>query len=192
MSDEKESLTDHEYDGIREFDNPLPTWWLWTFLITIGFSFIYFLHFFSGSAPTQIEELNTSLSTIKKQAKATNTKEKINSPDTEESMAQLLGQTTVVDLGREIFKARCVSCHGPELQGLIGPNLVDEYWLHGQGRWLDILTIVKAGVLEKGMPPWEAMLQADEIRAVVAFIVSQKGTHPKNPKAPQGEKIGNP
>ena len=91
--------------------------------------------------------------------------------------------------GAALFE-KCAACHGPQLQGLIGPNLTDEYWIHGKGTLSDIAGVIRTGAVEKGMPSWDGQLQNEEIRALAVFVASQIGSNPANPKPPQGEKIG--
>jgi cytochrome c oxidase cbb3-type subunit 3 len=91
-----------------------------------------------------------------------------------------------VKAGKDLFQVRCVACHGASGQGLIGPNLTDEYWLHG-GKLTDISNTITNGVSDKGMPPWGPVMTADQIHSVVAFIRSIRGTNPSGAKAPQGE-----
>ncbi len=189
MNDEKNILTNHEYDGIQEYDNPLPNWWLITFLATIIFSFIYWIHYEFGGAPTQLENLKADLAMIETQSKQSKPTLAITPVETEEDLKKLLSETKHVSQGRDVYQAKCSACHGQELQGTIGPNLVDEYWLHGKGNLSDIIAVVRKGVLDKGMPAWETMLKEEEIKYVVAFISSLEGTKPANSKPPQGEKV---
>ena len=88
-------------------------------------------------------------------------------------------------LGRTTFTTNCVACHGPEGGGVIGPNLTDDSWLHG-GEPKEILHTVTEGVLPKGMPSWGPVLKPEQMRAVVAYVISVHGSHPANPKAPEG------
>lgn len=187
MSDDKNPpILDHNYDGIQEYDNPLPMWWLVTFFATIIFGFNYWIHYEFGGAANQKQELAADLSDISKRRGP----EESNQPS-EEDLKKLAGQTPVIDQGRQVFQAKCSACHGVDLQGLIGPNLTDEYWIHGKGTLTDISGTVRKGVLDKGMPPWEGQLKSDEIAAVTVFVASRKDSHPANPKAPQGEKVAN-
>lgn len=189
MSDKKDNLTNHNYDGIQEYDNLLPNWWLMTFFATIIFSFIYWIHYEFGGAPKQLEELKIDLAMIESQSKQNNTKSQTTPVESEEDLKNLITDNNFVSGGREVYQAKCSACHGPELQGTIGPNLVDEYWLHGKGQLTDIITVIRKGVLDKGMPAWETMLKENEIKSVVALIGSQQGSNPPNPKPPQGEKV---
>lgn len=187
MSDEKEKLTGHSYDGIEEFDNPLPAWWLITFFATIIFSGIYWLHYESGTAPTQLAELESDLAAIKSQSQSVQASQPA-PVDSEESLGALIDDTSAQATGKEVFMSKCATCHGNEMQGMIGPNLVDNYWLHG-GSLVNIMGVIRKGVLEKGMPAWESMLKENELKAIVAFIGANQGSKPPNPKAPQGEKF---
>lgn len=185
MSDDKAPIKDHDYDGIQEYDNPLPGWWLFTFLGTIMFAFFYYIHYDISGAGTSISaELKTDLAAIDKAKTAHGPKS-----DSDEELALLKGNGAALEEGRAVFAGKCSSCHGPELQGLIGPNLTDEFWIHGKGKLSDISSVIRKGVLDKGMPPWEGMLKDAEIKAVAVFVASRAGSNPPNPKPPQGEKI---
>ena len=187
MSEDKEPpVTDHDYDGIKEYDNPLPTWWLVTFFATIIFAFHYWIHYEFGGAMDQKAELKQDMAQVQQLQQ-----KHPPSVDKEDELQKLAGSTEVIKKGSEVFAAKCAVCHGPELQGVIGPNLTDEYWIHGRGTLVDIAQVIRSGVLDKGMPNWESQLQNDEIRALTVFVASRKGSHPANPKAPQGEKIAN-
>lgn len=182
--DDNDRLMSHEYDGIREFDNPLPMWWLATFFITIIFGFLYWIHYEFAGGPTLQDELQVSLQQNEALKKSAPRKE-----DNEEELAKLEAQAPVLASGATVYSGKCASCHGPELQGLIGPNLVDEYWIHGKGQRTAIAAIIRNGVLDKGMPQWQGVLSEDEIKAVIVYVHSKKGSSPPNPKPPQGEKV---
>lgn len=182
MNEEKDQITDHEYDGIREYNNPLPTWWLATFLASIIFAFLYYIHYELGGAPSMQEDLQAALAVIEKQHP------KIESaPLSDSEIAQLISQADIGE-GEKQFKSKCAACHGAELQGGIGPNLTDAYWLHGKGSGKELIEVIKTGVLEKGMPAWSAMLKDGEIMAIVSFILARQDSNPAGAKAPQGEK----
>lgn len=181
-------ITGHVYDGIEEYDNPLPNWWLITFCLTIIFAFIYWLHYELNGAPTQLMELKADQAQITQLKNAA--EKKLESVlEGEEDLKKLLSSAPKVELGKSVYIARCAVCHGDHLQGNIGPNLVDKFWIHGKGQLIDILSVVRKGVLEKGMPSWETMLKPEEIVATVVFIGANRGTAPANPKAPQGVEV---
>lgn len=176
----------HEYDGIIEHDNPLPMWWLWTFLLTIIFAFIYYIHYELAGGPTLKDELKTALDEIEKtKAQAT-----ASAPmETEDSLAANFGKDGVINLGATQFSTKCASCHGQNLEGLIGPNLTDKFWINGKGTRMDIVKVIRDGVPDKGMPPWGPVLKKEELYAAAAFIISKKGSNPPGAKAPQGNAI---
>ena len=185
MSDENDELTGHNYDGIEEYDNPLPTWWVATFIGTVIFGFIYWMHYELGGGPTLIDELKIEMALIEKVSGGGGGGGQ--STETEAELMSLLASNEVLGHGKNIYDAKCAMCHGAELQGIIGPNLVDEYWIHGKGKLTDISIVIKNGILDKGMPAWSSMLKADEIKSVVAYVAKNRGTHPANAKPPQGE-----
>jgi cytochrome c oxidase cbb3-type subunit 3 len=186
MSDSKEKLLDHNYDGIQEYDNPLPGWWLATFYVAIVFAFFYIGYYHFGPGPTPEADLAQSLADLKALDRKGEGKEPA---PTEEMLAAIYQDAGRREEGKRIFLEKCSACHGAEGGGLIGPNLTDRYWLHGRGRLTDLRGIIAEGFPEKGMPSWELMLKKDDLLSVVVYVKSLQGTHPSNPKAPQGEEI---
>jgi cytochrome c oxidase cbb3-type subunit 3 len=89
--------------------------------------------------------------------------------------------------GRRLFVANCTPCHREDAGGNIGPNLTDDYWIHG-ARPFQIFATASSGVADKGMPTWSQVLRPGEVAAVVAYVITLHGTHPPNPKPPQGTK----
>jgi mono/diheme cytochrome c family protein len=96
-------------------------------------------------------------------------------------------QQDTIAMGEAIFQSICFACHGKGGGGGIGPNLTDDYWLHGNST-KDILLTIKNGVPEKGMKSWKYDFGPADIGKLVAYIRSIKGTQPANAKAPQGKK----
>lgn len=177
-------ISGHNYDGITELDNPMPDWWLWTFLFTMIFAFLYYLHYEIAGGPTLKEELTVAMQEIEK-----NKSHEPTIIETEELLLNAMKNPKSAELGAQVYASKCVACHGTDLQGQVGPNLTDKYWIHGKGTRMDIVKVVREGVLEKGMPSWGQMISKDEIYGVTAFIVSKKGSNPPHPKAPQGEPV---
>jgi cytochrome c oxidase cbb3-type subunit III len=185
MSDDKDLLIKgHDYDGIQELDHPLPSWWLLTFLGTIIFGYLYWIHYESGAGITQKAELTADLARIES-LKASAPKPS----DSDSDLKALLGSAPLMEEGKSVYISKCAACHGPEMQGLIGPNLTDEFWLNGQGKLSGIAGVIRQGVLEKGMPAWGEQLKESEVKGLVVYIASLKGSNPTNPKAPQGERF---
>ncbi|MCH2534150.1 MAG: c-type cytochrome [Bdellovibrionales bacterium] len=187
MSDtDKDKLTDHEYDGIKELDNPLPGWWLATFYITIVFSIVYYAYYELGSGPSLDQELQTKLEKIEEKQNQAEMKQ----PDPGNvDYSQLLADNEALATGKDIYMQKCAACHGAQNQGVIGPNLTDNYWLNGKGTIADIAHVIVVGVPENGMPPWKGMIKDEDIPKVAAYIKSKVGSSPAGAKAPQGELI---
>lgn len=181
---DRDRLLAHDYDGIEEYDNPLPGWWVWLFWATIAFSGLYAVYYHLGPGQSIhdqfAEEMRVAAEQQARAAAAAGT-------PTDEALKALQGNPKLMAAAREMFAARCAACHGPQAQGLIGPNLTDEYWLHG-GKLTDIYNTISEGVPEKGMVRWKDQLSPAEIRAMAAFVGSLQGTNPPNPKPPQGTK----
>ena len=181
---EEKLLLDHNYDGIRELDHVLPRWWLWLFYGTIVFAAWYSGYYLSGHGPNPQEELKVAMKEIE------SLKPAATEPTASEDHALLVAYKDSLKIkhGSEVFAVKCVACHGNKAQGIVGPNLTDDFWLHGKGTLKDVAAIVTTGVPEKGMPPWGPLLTPDELRDVVAFVHSVHGTNPTGAKPPQGEK----
>jgi cytochrome c oxidase cbb3-type subunit III len=159
VEQEADVLLDHDYDGIKELDNALPPWWKWGFYFTIIVAVIYIFNyhvFGTGKNPEQ------------------------------EYAAEMAEGKRL----EEQYKARntqsCVACHMADGGGGIGPNLTDEYWLHGGGL-NDIYKTIKIGYPDKGMQSWQSMYSPAQMRNLTSFVKSLKGTKPATPKAPQGD-----
>ncbi len=186
--DSNDNLMDHEYDGIKEYDNPLPRWWVWIFWGSIVFAFGYFFHFqISHKGLSVLGEYQADEAEANAKAAAVAMK----SPTTEETLATVLADGAAVEEGKKIFTARCVPCHGDRGQGTIGPNLTDNRWIHGKGKLMDIYGVVSTGVAIKGMPDWSKQLSPTELKQVVAFVGSIRNTNLPG-KAPEGEEAASP
>ena len=189
MSDIKNDdklMLDHEYDGIKELDNPLPGWWLATFYITIVFAVVYFIYYEFAGGPTLDQELSSDLNKIESvQQKAVETM----GTKSEENYIALLDNKEVLEQGKAEFLTKCIACHGAQGQGIIGPNLTDEYWIHGDGDISSILQTINEGVVEKGMPPWKGVIAPELMENVAVYVFSIRGSNPPGAKPPQGEKV---
>ena len=181
---EKDILLDHNYDGIMELDNALPPWWIYGFYITIlvGIVYIYRFHV-SHDGQSQLEEYTTEM--VQGEAdKAAYLAKSANNVD--EATVTLLTDPAAIAAGKETFVKNCAPCHLADGGGTVGPNLTDEYWIHGGGL-KDIFKSIKYGWQDKGMKSWKDDLSPKQIQEVSSFIKTLKGTHPLTPKAPQGE-----
>lgn len=185
LENEKSIELDHNYDGIKELDNHLPPWWKWLFYGTIGWAVVYMVvYHFSGSLPLMEEEYQNEVAIAEEQKK----KFLANQPKVavDENTLTYTKDDAIIAKGKEIYSINCAPCHKNDGGGGIGPNLTDEYWLHGGGV-KDVYATVKNGVPEKGMVSWSNVLNPEQMRDVSFFILSLKGTNPPGAKAPQGE-----
>lgn len=185
MSKKQDELLDSNYDGIKEYDNDLPKWWRALFWITIIFAGVYYVYYEFGPGLSSDARLALQLEEIKKQsASAMPVASKGASSD--ELMA-LTKDASHLAQGKVVYDAKCAACHGALGEGLVGPNLTDEYTIHGS-KITDIKMTIENGVLDKGMLAWKGLLSANEIENVAAYVFSLKGSNPANAKAPQGTK----
>ena len=179
-------LMDHNYDGIQEYDNPLPGWWTWIFWATIVFSALYVLNVPGiGIGHGRIANYEAEMSKARAHVPAA---PPAAAPLGDSDLMAMAHDPTHLALGRTTFETTCSPCHRMDGGGNIGPNLTDDFWLHG-GRPSEILATVTNGVPDKGMPSWGQMLKPEQIPAVVAYVITLRGTRPANPKAPQGVRI---
>ena len=182
LEHEKDVLTDHDYDGIRELDNNLPPWWVALFYITIIFSVVYiFRYHISGSGEVMMDEYRAEIVAA----------EELKALVAEES-GPALDETTVTlyagDMtnAKQMYETNCASCHGSAGEGGVGPNLTDEYWKHG-GSIGNLFATIQNGVPSKGMIAWKSILKPEQIREVASYILEMQGTNPPNGKAPEGD-----
>ena len=183
MSKVEDQLTGHDYDGIQEFDNPLPGWWKSLFILTIIWAAIYFPYYIMGYGDNQLEEYQAEMTAAAAAIAALPKKE-----EAADDLAAAAKDPARIAAGKATYVKLCQACHAPGGAGLVGPNLTDDYWLHG-GTMKEIVHLISVGVPEKGMLAWKAQLSRDEIISAAAYIKSLRGTNPANPKAPQGEKV---
>jgi cytochrome c oxidase cbb3-type subunit 3 len=170
-------LSGHNYDNIRELDNNLPKWWVWLFIITIVWSVAYiFVYDVIKAAPYQQDEWKNEMATAS-----------LNQP-APVSTANLIALTDQASLaaGKGIWLNQCKVCHLDGGQGLVGPNLTDNFSIYGCN-YPDVVNIITVGAPEKGMISWKTQLSGSQILQVASFVMTLKGTTPPNPKAPQGE-----
>jgi cytochrome c oxidase cbb3-type subunit 3 len=184
IEDEKQLLMDHDYDGIKELDNNLPPWWVYLFYACIVFSVVYLVRYEIMGAPDQEAELKSEMA----QAKIEVAEYMKTAPDLmDEKTVTLLTDPADLTAGKAIFDTNCVACHRADAGGTIGPNLTDEHWILGGGIKNVFHTITNGGRDGKGMIAWKGTLKPKEIQAVASYIISLKGSNPKDPKAPDGE-----
>lgn len=185
LEEEKEILLDHDYDGIRELDNPLPSWWVISFVLTIVFAVPYYAaHTFFGAETIQ-EELMQEIGEVEKLKVAFQKKQDGFSI---EGYNAFIITKKANKIAKKTYKRKCKACHGANGEGGIGPNLADDYWLHGNGSLETIYATISNGVEDKGMAAWGKKLGSKKMYAVLKYIDEFRGSKPENAKAPQGIK----
>jgi cytochrome c oxidase cbb3-type subunit 3 len=185
MYDKSDKLLDHECDGIQEYDNASPGWWLGTFYGAVVFSIGYMFYYGMNFGADHVDELNAAQVQHKASVQAWFDENPMVPPTTEELLAAAV-DPAILAAGENAYQKQCASCHGVEGQGLIGPNLTDDHWLHG-ATVIEIFDTIVKGVPDKGMPTWGRRFAPEELEALAAFVRSLHGTAPADPKSPQGE-----
>jgi cytochrome c oxidase cbb3-type subunit 3 len=174
----------HEYDGIQEFDNRLPNWWLATLYGAIAFALGYWVHYEGFRvSPSPSEEYRAEVAAAKAaEAEKLAGMGEIDAP----ALEKLAKDDSTLATGKEVFGSTCAACHAATGGGGIGPNLTDGSWLHG-GKALDVYRSVRDGWAQKGMPAWGPQLGEQRVRAVAAYVVSLRNTNVAGGKPAQGE-----
>lgn len=183
---DRDELLSHNYDGIQEYDNDLPKWWVWLFILTVVFGVVRVAYYHMGPGLLQEERLAKSMAELEqKRAEAAPAKPVEVS---EKSLLALAASDEAVAEGKKLYDINCFACHLQQGQGLVGPNLTDEYWIHG-GSITEVRTVISEGIPEKGMIAWKDKFTPEQISAVTAFIWNLRGTNPPNPKKAEGKLV---
>jgi cytochrome c oxidase cbb3-type subunit 3 len=184
----RDELLDHDVDGIREFDNALPRWWLWGFYLTIVFAAVYLINYHLlfrpvFGRPSILSEYRAEMIGAPRRPAPSPP------PDAPTPAAlALLSDRDSLAKGKAIFdgpRNLCKTCHREDLGGVIGPNLTDDQWLHGCSA-AEMVQNITSGFADKGMMAFGTgqSLSNDEVLQVVSYIVSKRGSHPASPKPP--------
>jgi cytochrome c oxidase cbb3-type subunit 3 len=188
-NDPKEPLLlDHEYDGIQELDNNLPRWWVWLFYLCIIYSAIYLVYYHvTCKGDLQAAEYANEMKAGEQIKAAAMGK-------FESSIATLQPSkdSAVLENGKLSYNKFCAPCHRVDGGGLVGPNLTDDYWIHGSA-YADSVKIIWDGVPAKGMVTWKTVLKPDEINAVASYIYTLRGAKLLTPgKLPENQQPTKP
>ncbi len=169
MSKDTNELLGHadESDGIQEYDNPLPDWWVGLFWLTIIWAIGYGVHYHFIANRSQVQGLAMEMA-----AAEARWPEEAAAAAMAAADAQFTVTPALVAAGEQLYSTQCIACHGANLEGVIGPSFLDDEWIHG-GTVADVLRIIRVGVPEKGMVPWGPILTAQQINEVAAFILQK-------------------
>ena len=186
VEQEKDIDLGHSYDGIRELDNHLPPWWKWLFYATIVWAVIYLVvYHVSSSLPLSIDEYQDEVAAAELEKKTFLASQPQMAIDLDK--LEYSADAEILARGEKVYMINCVPCHRKDGGGnTIGPNLTDNYWLHG-GAVKNVFSTVNDGFVEKGMPAWGKTMSQGDVRDVTFFVLSLQGTNPADAKAPQGE-----
>jgi len=184
MSVDRGRLMDHSYDGIQEYDNPTPAWWHMIFIATILFSVVYLIHYeFDPHTPTiQERHAAAEVAELKRLFADVGQLE----PD-EATLVTLVDEEKWSRVGSGIFAGNCASCHGSKGEGLVGPNLTDEFYKNVK-TVTDVHTVIVEGAANGAMPAWQNRLHPNEAVLVASYVVSLRGQNLAG-RAPEGERI---
>ena len=184
IEEEDSIMLDHDYDGIKELDNNLPPWWKYGFYLTIVVAIVYLINYHViGTGDLQGKEYEKEIAQAKLEVDEFM---KTSANNVDENTVKLLTEATDIATGKDLYILNCVACHGKGGEGTVGPNLTDDYWLHGASIQ-DLFKTLKYGWVEKGMKAWKEDLSPMQMAQIASFIKTLKGTNPPNPKAPQGD-----
>lgn len=189
----KDRLFKHTFDGIEEYDNPLPGWWKYIFYVSILFSVVYFAWYHIGIHGESISKSYAAEWQAHLQWKQELRMKSLGALS-DEALFKMRSDAGMLSLGKTIFNqpGKCVTCHKPDGSGLVGPNLTDDYWITGN-RYMEIYkTISDGGRPGKGMVAWKNQLSTKEMMAVTLYVISLHGSKPSAGKAPEGKKLGAP
>ncbi len=182
MSDQ-DRLLDHEYDGIQEFDNPLPGWWVYVFWASIIYSGFYWMYYEVGIGPTVHEEYGMEAVAVMDLLAEKYADLEV----TEQAIAEKMADSTFMNGMSTIFKKKCATCHHTSGRGDACPNLTDDFWVHG-GDLMQIYTTIRDGVAGKEMKSWQAELGPLKMLGMAAYVGTLRGKNVNGGRAPEGIK----
>jgi cytochrome c oxidase cbb3-type subunit 3 len=186
MSDPNiDRLSDHEYDGIREYDNPLPGWWVMLFWATIIFSVIYLIWYHVGIHGESVAKSYEAA--VQQVAQKQNAAFGDLKPDAA-TLVSLMADAKAMERGASVYKAYCLACHGPEGQGLVGPNMTDDHYKNVKSIE-EFVTVITNGAGNGTMPQWGTTLSKSDIIVVASYTAAMRGKNLTGPRPAEGEII---
>ncbi len=181
----QEQLTGHKYDGIEEYDNPTPGWWVFLFVASCFYAVFYFVYYHCSLEDRSIHEHYEQALAENLQLQFADIGELSQDVPT---LLRLMQDPDLLTVGKSTFKANCVSCHGADGAGLVGPNLTDEQWKNVKSLH-DIIHVVNDGAGNGAMPGWKTRLHPNEVVLVSAYVASLRGNNLPGPRPPEGDMI---
>ncbi len=185
MADEpyRDKLFDHEYDGIREYDNPMPAWWVWMFVLSVLFAFPYVLWYHIGNGPSILDALEAEQAAYAEKLLATYGDLSVDEP----TILRMMEDENAMLAMKGLFKGKCSQCHLADGSGSVGPNLTDDHWKNVKGV-VDIAEVIRTGITTKGMPAWGDQFTETQLVLVSSYVAHLRNT-PLDGKAPEGDPI---
>lgn len=180
---EKDIMFDHDFDGIKELDSKIPPWFSWLFILTIIFAAYYMIDYHViGSGQVQHEEYaqEVEIASLEREALIKS------GAFVNEETVTVITEASGLEAGKAIYDLNCIACHAADGGGIVGPNLTDDYWIHGGGI-KNVFKVIKYGVVEKGMIAWQTQLNPNQMQEVASYVLSLHGTTPAAPKQAEGE-----
>ena len=184
MASTEPRVFDHAYDGIQEYDNPMPGWWTFLFWATFLFSVPYFYYYTFGIG----ERLNDSYDAEVAAFFEVQAKQLGDLKPDEPTMLRLAADAKMMSAGGSLFKGNCATCHAADGGGGTGPNLTDGSYINVKSM-PDIHRVIQNGVEAKGMPAWGKRFSGPQLVLLASYVAHLRGTTPAAPKAPQGEPV---
>ena len=184
MANQENVVLDHNYDGIEEFDNPLPGWWTLIFVGSFAFSVVYILYYHANVPDRTIHDGYNRAVAANMRLQFGDLGELTLDGDT---IAKYMHDDEWLKFGQVVFKTNCVSCHGVNAQGVVGPNLTDDYWKNVKNLE-DIGLVIRNGAAGQAMPSWKNRLHPNELVFVSSYVASLRGTNAPG-KGPEGREI---
>jgi cytochrome c oxidase cbb3-type subunit 3 len=180
-------LSEHSYDGIQEYDNPLPGWWKFLFWTTIVFSPIYYFYFHFGVEGRSIyDQYNSHMAAVFEQRFA-------ELGELEADRATILkymnDDPKWLAVGQAVYATHCTSCHKADGSGEVGPNLTDEYWKNVRNVE-DIASVIENGAANGAMPAWKNRLSHKNQVVLTAAYIAKLREKPLPGKPPEGNFVG--
>ncbi len=180
----QDRLMAHSYDGIQEYDNPLPAWWTWTFAATAVFAAWYILYYHVGIGPSVYDQYDEAVA-----AHLEKLLEGID-PDSvdDATILELVADGEKAGAMGGVFKTNCANCHRDDAGGNVGPNLTDGYWIHATSP-TEVMAVIRDGASKEGMPAWGERLRPAQVLLLTAYLGTLRGTRPPDPKETEGDPV---